>query len=93
MHHFNLIADPLNKKLMQGRRNTLIGMNPITLKYQTEVTLHLGDEEDCGKCLASNGQLHGSNPLGTNGIIFTNIADRHVRLDQLLILPAKLLVQ
>ena len=45
MHNLNFIADPLNKELMQGRWHTLIGMNPITSKYEVEVTLHLGDEE------------------------------------------------
>ena len=33
MHNLNLIADPLNKKLVQGRWYTLIGMNLITPKY------------------------------------------------------------
>ena len=81
MHHLNFIADPLNKKLMQGRWHTLIGMNPITSKYKAEVTLHLGDEERCWDRLAPNGQLHRSNPFCTNGITSSNAADRHVRLD------------
>ena len=45
MHNLNFITDPLNKKLVQERWYTLIGMNPITSKYEVEVTLHLGDEE------------------------------------------------
>ena len=58
MHNLNLIVDPLNEKLVQGRWYTLIGINPITSKYEVEVTLHLGDEERHSNCLASNGQLH-----------------------------------
>ena len=83
MDYFNLIADPLNKNLMQGRRHTLIGMNPITSKYQAEITLHLGGEEGCHKRLAPHSQLHGSHLLSTNGITSTNAADHFVRLDQL----------
>jgi hypothetical protein len=45
MHNLNFITDPLNKKLVQGRWHTLIGMNPIMSKYEVKVTLHLGDEE------------------------------------------------
>src|SRR6185437_4892973 len=93
MHNFNLIADPLNKKLVQGRWYTLIGMNPITSKYEVEVILHLGDEEHRCNRLASNGQLHRSNPLGTNGITSSNAADQHVCLDQLFVRPAELLVK
>ena len=78
MHNLNFIADPLNKKLVQGRLYTLIGTNPITSKYEFEVTLHLGDEERRSNRLAPNGQLHRSNPLGTNGITSSNVADRHV---------------
>ena len=63
MHNLNFIADPLNKKLVQGRWYTLIGMNPITSKYEVEVTLHLGDKERRSNHLAPNGQLHRSNLL------------------------------
>ena len=58
MHNLDLIADPLNKKLVQGRWYTLIGMNSIASKYEVEVTLHLGDEECRRNCLAPNDQLH-----------------------------------
>ena len=68
-------------------------MNPIMPKYEVEVTLHLGDEERRSNRLAPNGQLHRSNPLGTNGITSSNAADRHVRLDQLFVHPAELLVE
>ena len=58
MHNLNFIADPLNKKLVQGRWHTLIGMNPISSKYEVKGTLHLGDEECRSNRLAPNGQLH-----------------------------------
>ena len=93
MHNLNFIADPLNKKLVQGRWYTLIGMNPIMSKYEVEVTLRLGDEERCSNRLAPNGQFHRSNPLGTNGITSSNAADRHVRLDKFFVCPAELLVE
>ena len=93
MHNLNFIADPLNKKLVQGRWYTLIGINPITSKYEVEVTLHLGDEERRSNHLAPNGQLHRSNPLGTNGITSSNAANCHVCLDQFFVRPAEHLVQ
>ena len=37
-------------------------------------------------------QLHGRNPFGTYGITATHAANRHVGLDQLLVLAAKLFV-
>ena len=58
MHNLDLIADPLNKKLVLERWYTLIGMNPITSKYEANVTLHLGGEECRCDRFASNGQLH-----------------------------------
>src|SRR6185503_7311172 len=82
MDHLNLIADPLNKKLMQGRRNALICMNPITHKNQIVVTLHLRDEESRSERLTPNGELHGSNSFGTDGFVPTKSTDHHVRLDQ-----------
>src|SRR6185437_3911343 len=93
MDNLNLIADPLNKKLMQGRRNALICMNPIPPKNQIVVTLHLRDEESRSKRLAPIGELHGSNSLGAKGLTPSNTIDHHVHLDQVLILAAKLLVQ
>ena len=93
MHNLNFITDPLNKKLVQGRWYTLIGMNPITSKYEVEVTLHLGDEERRSNRLAPNGQLHRSNPIGTNEITSSDAADRHVCLDELFVCPAELLVE
>ena len=93
MNNLDRIADPLNKKLVQERWYTLISMNPITFKYEVEVTMHIGDEERRSNRLAPNGQLHRSNPLGTNGITSSNAADHHVRLDELFVHPAELFVE
>ena len=93
MDNLNLIADPLNKKLMQGRRNALICMNPIPPKNQIVVTLHLRDEESRSKHLAPNGELQGSNSLGAKGLAPSNTTNRHVCLDQVLVLATMLLVQ
>ena len=67
MHNLNFIADPLNKKLVQGRWYTLIGMNPITSKYEVEVTLHLGDEERRCNRLASMVNSIEATPLALTG--------------------------
>ena len=93
MDNLNLIADPLNKKLMQGRRNALICMNPIPPKNQIVVTLHLRDEESRSKRLAPNGELHLSKSLGAKGLASSNTTDHHVCLDQVLVLATELLVQ
>ena len=81
------------KELMQGRRNTLICMNPIPPKNQIVLTLHFRDEESYSKCLTSNGELHGSNSFGAKGLAPSNTTDRHVCLDQVLVLATELLVQ
>src|SRR6185312_3712695 len=93
MDNLNLIADPLNNKLMQGRRNTLICMNPIPPKNQIVVTLHFRDEESCSKLLTSNGELHGSNSFGAKGLAPSNTTNGHVRLDQVFVLATKIFVQ
>ena len=91
MDNLNLIANPLNKKLMQCRRNALICMNPIPPKNQIVVTLHLRDEESRSKCLAPNGELHGSNSLGAKGLAPSNTTDCHVCLDQIIVLALSFL--
>ena len=93
MDNLNLIVDPLNKKLMQGRSNALICMNPIPPKNQIVVTLQVRDEESHSKRLAPNGELHGSNSLGAKGLAPSNTTDHHVCLDQVLISATELLVQ
>src|SRR6185312_5139714 len=81
MDNLNLIADPLNKKLMQGRRNTLICMNPNTPKNQIVVILHFRDEESCSKRLTSNGELHGSYSFGAKRLSSSIITHGQTRLD------------
>src|SRR6185503_18626013 len=93
MDNLNLIADPLNKKLMQGRRNALICMNPIPPKNQIVVTLHFRDEESCSKRLTPNDELHGSNSFGAKRLAPSNTTDHHICLDQVLVLATELLVQ
>jgi hypothetical protein len=44
---------------MQSRRNAMIGMNSITAKNNTIVTLHLDDEEHGSEQLAPYGELNG----------------------------------
>ena len=54
MDNFNNVPDPLDKELVQARRYTLIGMDPITPKYQVIATLHFRDEKGCGQSFALN---------------------------------------
>jgi hypothetical protein len=91
VNDLNIITNPLDQELMQGRRYATVGMNPIPPQDDTIATLHLDDEE-CGcQSLAPHGQLHGSNSLGSNGITTTNVIDHHVGLDHLLVGLAHLL--
>jgi hypothetical protein len=46
----------------------MIGMNPITVKNDTIVTLHLDDEECCSERLAPYGELHGDNTLSLHRV-------------------------
>jgi hypothetical protein len=64
MYHINLIVDPLDKQLMQSRRNAMVGVNPITGKNNTIVTLHLDDEKCGSERLAPYGELHGDDTPG-----------------------------
>jgi hypothetical protein len=45
VNYLDLTVDPLNQELVQSRENAMIGVNPITAKNNTIVTLHLDDEE------------------------------------------------
>jgi hypothetical protein len=55
----DLIVDPLNQELVQSRGNIAIGVNPITAKNNTIVTLHLNDEECGSERLAPYGEFNG----------------------------------
>jgi hypothetical protein len=59
VHYLNLIVNLLNQKLVQSRRNTTIGVNPIAIKNNTIVALHLGEEERDREQLAPYDKLHG----------------------------------
>jgi hypothetical protein len=57
--YLDFVDDSLNQELVQSRRNTMIGVNPIVAKNNTIVTLHLDDEE-CGReRLAPYSEFHG----------------------------------
>jgi hypothetical protein len=58
MNYLILIIDPLNQELVQSRGNVMIGMNLVTIKNNTIVTLHLDDEECGSKRLPPYGYLH-----------------------------------
>jgi hypothetical protein len=46
----------------------MIGMNPITVKNNTIVTLHLDDEELGSERLAPYGELHGDDTSGLHRV-------------------------
>jgi hypothetical protein len=58
MNYLNLAIDLLDQELVQNRANATIDVNPITIKNNTIVTLHLDDKEYDSKRLAPNGELH-----------------------------------
>jgi hypothetical protein len=91
VNNLNIITNPINQKMVQGRRYATVGMNPIPPQDNAIITLHLSDEECSGQSLAPHGQLHGNNSLSSNRITTTNAIDPHVGLDQLLIRLAHLL--
>jgi hypothetical protein len=91
MNDFDIITNPLDQELLQGRRYATVGMNPILPQYSAIVTMHLGDEEHGSQSLAPHGQLHGSNSLSSNGITTTDVIDLRVGLGQLFIGLAHLL--
>jgi hypothetical protein len=59
MSYLDLIIDPLNKKWVQSRGNTTIGVNPSTAKNNIIFTLHLEDEECGSERLAPHGKFQG----------------------------------
>jgi hypothetical protein len=83
---------PLNEKLVQAGRDTLIGLNPIMSKYQVITTLHLRDEEGYGQSFAPDGELHQCNSFGRNRLASFTTTDHHVGFDHLIIHATKLLL-
>jgi hypothetical protein len=62
----------------------MVGMNQITAKNNTPVTLHLNDEERGGKRLAPYGELHGDDTLGLHRVA-PHVVKRQFGLHELLI--------
>jgi hypothetical protein len=75
---------------VQTRRNTAVGVNPITAKNNTVVTLLLDDEERSGKRLAPYGELYGDD-ISSLHRVAPHAVKRQVGLHELVILPSKLL--
>ena len=92
MHYLNFIADPLNKKLMQGRWHTLIGMNPITSKYKAKVTLHLGNAESFVVLLPTVNSIEAT-PLAPIGSPPPTPLTIMCCLDEFFVRPTELLVE
>jgi hypothetical protein len=90
VNNLDLIADPLNQKLVQSKGNAMIDVNPITAKNNTIVTLHLDDEE-CGcERLAPNGELHGDDASSLHQVA-AHAVKRRVGFHKLIVLPSKIL--
>ena len=87
------ISYPLDKKLMQTRRNTRIGVDPITTKNKVLAAFHIGNEERSGQSLAPDGQLDVSNTSGRNRRTSSHASDGHIGSDQLFIFAPELLEQ
>jgi hypothetical protein len=75
---------------VQYRGNATIGVNPITAKNNTIVTLRLDDEECGSKRLAPNGELHGDDASSLHRVA-PHAVKRQVSLHKLIVLLSKLL--
>jgi hypothetical protein len=92
VYHFDLVIDPLNPKLVQSRRHTTIGVNPIVTQNNTVITLHIDDEECGSEQLAPNGVLHGEDAIGLHWVAPPpHVVQCQVGLHELMILSFKLL--
>jgi hypothetical protein len=63
---------------MQSRRNATIDVNPIVIKNNTIVSLHIDDEECSSEQLAPYGQLHGDDTLGFHWVAPMSLSVRFV---------------
>jgi hypothetical protein len=68
----------------------MIGMNPITTKNNTIVSLHLDDKECSSKRLAPNGEFHGDDTSSLHRVA-PDAVKHQVGLHNLIIPPSKLL--
>jgi hypothetical protein len=90
VNYLNLVIDSLNQELVQTRGNTMIGMNLITTKNNTIVTLHL-DNKECGsKTLAPYGELHRDDASSLHRVA-PHAIKCQVGLHELIVLLSKLL--
>jgi hypothetical protein len=78
MNYLNLVVDPLNQELVQSRGNAMIDMNPIAIKNNAIVTLHLDDKKCGSKRLAPNGELHGDDTSSLHRVAPTPLSVRLV---------------
>jgi hypothetical protein len=75
---------------VQSRRDAAVGVNPITAKNNTVITLHLNDEERGSERLAPYGELHGDDTLGPQWVA-PYVVKHKVSLHDLVVLPSKIL--
>jgi hypothetical protein len=66
-------------------------VNPITVKNNTIVTLHLDDDECGSELLAPYDEFHGDDTLGLHRVAPPPIVKHQVGLHELIVLPSKLL--
>jgi hypothetical protein len=69
----------------------VVGMNPITAKNNTIVTLHHDDKECGSKRFSPYIELHGDNTSSLHRVPPPHVVKRQVGLHELAILPSKLL--
>jgi hypothetical protein len=77
MDTLNLIPISLDEELVQDKRHTMIGINPIAPKYQVPVNLYLHDKEGCDQSIAPNGDPIDAIPLVGIRLASSNTAAHH----------------
>jgi hypothetical protein len=90
VYHLDLIIDPPNQELLQSRRNTMIGVNPIVTQNNSVVTLHLDDEERDSERLSPYGELHQDDTSCLHWVA-PHAVQCQVGLHELIIFSSKLL--
>jgi hypothetical protein len=63
---------------MQSRRNSAVGVNPITAKNKAIVTFHLDNKEHSSEQLAPHGELHEDDASGLHRVAPTPLSARLV---------------
>jgi hypothetical protein len=90
MNYLDLVIDLWNQELVQSRGNATIVVNPITIKNNTIVTLHLDDEECSSERLAPYGELYKDDTFGLHWVA-PHAIKHQVCLHKLIALLSKLL--